>query len=148
MATTQYAKAKIKWPVFLERDDRSMEGVTLNLSTNGAFIRCAKPPKLNEIFEMTINVPNSDRSLKVSVEVVWSNIYGPDDQISPRGMGVYFLDISDEDRQVIAKEILQQLKSDDKKIETKKLENLQTLIIDQGEIGSTSSLNEEMTLSH
>ena len=134
MATAQYAKAKIKWPVFLESDERSIEGVTINLSTNGAFIKCAKPPRLNEIFEMTINVPDSDRSLKASVEVVWSNVYGPDDEISPRGIGVCFLDISEEDRQFIAKEILQDMQTKTEKMEAKKLENMQTLIIDQREV--------------
>jgi hypothetical protein len=37
--------------------------------------------------------------------VVWSNIYGPDDKINPRGMGVRFIEISDEDRRLITYEV-------------------------------------------
>jgi hypothetical protein len=37
--------------------------------------------------------------------VVWSNIYGPDDKIHPRGMGVRFIEISDEDRRLITHEV-------------------------------------------
>jgi len=139
MYTEQNAKAKVKWPVFINTDDRSIDGVTLDLSTNGAFVSCANPLRLNEVFDMTINIPNADRPLKISVEVVWSNIYGPDDDISPRGMGVRFLEISSEDRKIIAAEILQSLESTEEKIDPKKLQTLQTLIIDHSKTGSKAA---------
>ena len=53
--------------------------------------------------------------------MVWSNIHGPDDEISPRGMGVRFLKISSRDRKLTAKEVNQH--SDDA-IEFEKLETL------------------------
>lgn len=139
MSTEHLAKAKVKWPVSIKTDGYSSDGIILNLSTNGAFVRCAKPLRLNTIFEMTIDVPGSDRPLKVSVEVIWSNIYGLDDEITPRGMGVRFLSISSEDRQVIAQEILEHLRSNEEKIDPKRLQSLQTLIIDQSEIGSEAA---------
>lgn len=139
MATHQYLRAKVKWPVLIKTNKRTIEGVTLNLSADGAFIRCAKPLRLNEVVDMIIKVPNLDRSLKANVEVVWSNIYGPDDETTPRGMGVRFLKISSEDRQVIAKEVLQHLQADKKKIDPKELQTLQTLIIDQDEVGPAAS---------
>ena len=49
--------------------------------------------------------------MKASVEVVFSNKYGPDDDISPRGMGVRFLNISGGERKVIAEEVLKCLVS-------------------------------------
>jgi len=130
MDNRHFARAKIKWPVSMITEDRSADGVTLNLSTNGAYIGCANPLRLKEVFDMTIEVPNSDSSIKATVEVVFSNIYGPDDAISPRGMGVRFLKISSQGRQIIAKEILQQLQSDKVKIDSRKLQRLETLIID------------------
>jgi hypothetical protein len=63
---------------------------------------------------------------------VFSNIYGPDDQISPRGMIVRFLEISSDDRKIIARKAFEYLKS--KEIDTLKLEALQTIIIGQDEI--------------
>jgi len=130
MDNRHFARAKIQWPVSMITDDRSADGVTLNLSTNGAYIGCAHPLRLHEVFDMTIDVPNSDSSIKATVEVVFSNIYGPDDAISPRGMGVRFLKISSQSRQIIAKEILQHLNSDKVKIDSRKLQSLETLIID------------------
>lgn len=139
MGTHEHLRADVKWPVAIETDERTIEGVTLNMSTNGAFVRCASPLRLNEVVDMIIDVPNLGRSLKVNVEVVWSNIYGPDDETTPRGMGVRFLNISSEDRQIIAKEVLQHLQADKKEIDPKQLQTLQTLIIDQDEIGSVAS---------
>jgi len=130
MDNRHFARAKIKWPVSMITDERSADGVTLNLSPNGAYIGCANPLRLNEVFEVTIDVPNSDSSIQATVEVVFSNIYGPDDAISPRGMGVRFLKISSQSRQIIAKEILQRLRSDKAKIDAGKLQRLETLIID------------------
>jgi len=134
MQNIQYAKVRIKWPVVVKTAKRSMDGVTHDITPNGAFIRCANPLRLHEICDIAINTPNADQPLRANVEVVWSNIYGPDDEISPRGMGVRFLNISGEHRRVIAKELLQQLEPD--KVETKTIQALQTLEIDQSKIES------------
>jgi hypothetical protein len=136
MSTEQVVKAKLKWPVSMKANGSSSDGVTLNLSTNGAYIKCAKPLRLNEVFAMTLQVPNSDDSIEAEVEVVFSNIYGPDDDISPRGMIVRFLDLADKDRRIIAKGIFQQLQSDNAEIDPKNLQTLQTLTIDPNEPGS------------
>ena len=135
MSIKQVVKAKLKWPVSIKANGSSSDGVTLNLSTNQAYIKCAKPLRLNEVFDMTLQVPNSDDSIEVKVEVVLSNIYGPDDDISPRGMIVRFLEISSEDRKIMAKAILQQLQSDNEEIDSKQLKALKTLTIDPKEIG-------------
>jgi len=139
MSTEQVIKAKLKWPVSIKANGSSSEGVTLNLSTNQAYIRCAKPLRLNEVFDMILQVPNSDDSIEAEVEVVLSNIYGPDDEISPRGMIVRFLDLADEDRRTIAKAVFQQLESDNVEIDPKKLQTLQTLTIDPNEIDSKAA---------
>ena len=130
MDNRHFARAKIKWPVSMSTDSRSTDGVTLNLSPNGAYIGCANPLRLNEVFDVTIDVPNSDSSIQATVEVVFSNIYGPDDAISPRGMGVRFLKISSQGRQIIAKEILQHLRADKVKIDSRALQSLETLVIE------------------
>jgi hypothetical protein len=139
MSREQVVKAKLKWPVSIKANGSSSEGVTLTLSTNGAYIRCAKPLRLNEVFDMTLQVPNSDDSIETQVEVVLSNMYGPDDEISPRGMIVRFLDLADEDRRIIAKAIFKHLESDKEKVDPKKLQTLQTLTIDPNEIASEAA---------
>ena len=128
----EHHRAKLKWAVLAKVDGKVIEGVTKDISPSGAYVTCAKPLRLNVVFDMLIKAP--DKRLKAKVEVVWSNIYGLDDQINPRGMGVRFLNISSGDRRFIAKEILQHLKPDDK-IDSKQLEKLKTLTIDPKKIG-------------
>ena len=137
MATQYYPKAKIKWSVLIENGKHSIEGVTLILNPNGAYIGCAKPLNLNQVCNVTINVPESDDPIKATAEVVFSNKYGPDDNISPRGMIVRFLNISGEDRKVIAKEVLQDIESE--KMDSHSLQALKTIVIDQEEISSEAT---------
>jgi hypothetical protein len=112
-------RANLRWQVNAVTPKGPLEGVTKDISTRGAYVCCARPLRLNEVFHMSINSP--EKSLNVKAEVVWSNIYGPDDEISHRGMGVRFLKISSQDRKFIAKEVGQQ--SDDA-IEFEKLETI------------------------
>jgi len=128
-----YPRAKFKWPVIVKTGAGSLKGVTLNITPNGVFIRCRKPLRLNEVAEITIHIPNSNHSLTATAEVVWSNIYGMDDEVTPRGMGFKFLRISGKDRKFIAQASLQHLKS--AKVEPKLLDTLNTLIIDLSEDG-------------
>ena len=98
-------RAKINWPVMVQKSTGVIEGVTLNISSTGVFIGCRRPLRLNEVFDMVITAPGHDIGAKA--EVVWSNKYGPDDQITPRGMGVRFLDISEENQIFISKAVNQ-----------------------------------------
>ena len=101
-----YPRAEIKWPAVIKTDQGTMDGVTSNVTPNVAFIHCQKPLRINEIFELTIDIPNSDQILTARAEVTWSNRWGPDDDISPRGRGVRFVKISKEDRRIIARKLV------------------------------------------
>jgi len=123
-----YPRAKITWPVEIKTHRGAMEGLTSNVTPNGVFIHCQKPLKLNAVFDMDINIPNSNQTISAKAEVVWSNRWGPDDEITPRGMGVRFVKISSEARKFIARAALSYLKS--KKIAPELFQTLETLIID------------------
>ena len=105
-------RAKIQWPVIVQKSTGVIEGVTLNISSTGVFIGCRRPLRLNEVFDLVITAPDQDIGAKA--EVVWSNKYGPDDHITPRGMGVRFLDISEENQRFISKAVNQHNASDQK----------------------------------
>ena len=127
-----FPRVNVKWPVVVRTAQSSIEGITLNLSPSGVFVRCKNPLSLNEVFDMSISIPEAERSLIAEAEVVWSNIYGPDDEITPRGMGVRFLNISVESRAFIAKVVLDQLEPEKTKPEL--LKNLQALVLNTLEI--------------
>ena len=95
-----HPRANLRWSVFLERDGEVTEGVTKDLSEGGAYVCCATPLEPKEKFSMVIHAP--EKQLNVRAEVVWANTYGIDDEITPKGMGVRFMNITAEDRRMIA----------------------------------------------
>ena len=100
----RYPKAEINWYVRVEQPHGNMEGITKNVSPTGVYICCARPLKLNEVFEISMDTQQG--RLRAEVEVIFSNRFGPNDEITPRGMGVCFLKISDKDRSIIAKALV------------------------------------------
>ena len=123
-----YPRAKLKWPVAIQTEEGSTEGVTRNITPDGCFITCRRPLRLNVVFDLAIKIPKSKSSIKATAEVVWSSIYGPDDGISPPGMGVRFINISSEARKFIAQASLEHFKS--LNVENELLQTLSTLVID------------------
>jgi hypothetical protein len=97
------ASAKTSWPVTVKHPKGEMDGLITLVNPNGVLILCSRPLKLNEVCWMTVNAPS--RSFEVKGQVVWSNIYGRNDESTPRGMRVRFLKISSQDRMFIASEL-------------------------------------------
>ena len=96
------SSAKTSWPVTVKHPQGEMDGLITLVNPSGVLILCSRPLKLNEVCWMTINAPS--RSFEAKGLVVWSNIYGRDDEITPRGMRVRFIKISSQDRMFIASE--------------------------------------------
>ncbi len=111
--SVEHRRAKIKWPVRFTTGDGSREGVTLTVSSRGVFICCLHPLRVYDVCEIVLDVPNTEASVHATVQVVWSNAHGPDDNVSPRGMGVRFTRISGKDREAISRHVLTSLKFKD-----------------------------------
>ena len=94
------SSAKTSWPVTVKHPKGEMDGLITLVNPNAVLILCSRPLKLSELCWMTINAPS--RSFEAKGLVVWSNIYGRDDEITPRGMRVRFLKISSQNRLFIA----------------------------------------------
>ncbi len=105
----QRSRAKVNWPVTIQTEEGTIERVTYNLSSDGAFIRGLSPLELHEVIDMTISGP--DRPITVKAKVVWSSSQVPPDEDMPRGMGVEFIKISREDRETISSLVSEYLDS-------------------------------------
>lgn len=85
-----YPRSSVKWPVTTITANGALEGVTTNVSTLGAFIRCQKP--LNPAVSLFLKVELPMGSpLQVFAEVVWASQASPEDETIAPGMGVRFL---------------------------------------------------------
>jgi len=105
-----HPRVNLRWPVSLEFGGEVAEGTTKDISEGGAYVCCATPLGLKQEFSMVINAP--EKQLNVKAEVVWANTYGFNDEITPRGMGVRFMNISGEDRRIIARAVAEHLTKD------------------------------------
>jgi hypothetical protein len=94
-----YTKAPIRLPVNIITAEGTITAETLDISVGGAFICCASPLPVKEVFPLTITLPHGG-TLALFAEVVWSNASTPHDRIVHRGMGVRFLRITDYDRMI------------------------------------------------
>ena len=96
----QHQRAKVSWPVTIQTEEGTIERATYNISPDGAFISGLSPLELHEVVDMTISGP--DHPITVKARVVWSSSQIPPKEDMPRGAGVEFINISDEDREKIS----------------------------------------------
>jgi uncharacterized protein (TIGR02266 family) len=96
----EHPRAKTTWPVEMETSQGTITAETKDISIGGAFITCPKPLPIKEVFRLTMNVPDGE-PISAVAEVVWSNSNVPDDKVIHRGMGIRFIQISDEHIQFI-----------------------------------------------
>jgi hypothetical protein len=100
----RYTRAKIRWPITIRLPDGPIEGQTVDLSINGAYIYSEQRPKLGkilseqipdpgEILPITINPPKHS-SFEVDAKLLWMR----DERVTSVDMGTCFTNISDEDR--------------------------------------------------
>ena len=90
-----YPRAEIRWPVTIESARGTIEAKLRNLGIGGAYIHCEETPDPGERISLTIRPPESS-ALTVIAEVIWAS------KVLALGMGVRFVEMSDEDRQFIS----------------------------------------------
>lgn len=104
-----YPKVDAKYPVVVLTADGAMRGVTKHISTQQAFVRCKDPLRLYDVASMSIQF-SEEEAILAEGEVIWSNRYGPDDEITPRGMVVRFTRLSAKERKRLHDTIVKQYK--------------------------------------
>jgi len=103
------SRREIRWPITILADHATLEGETVNIATDGLFVSCEEPLRLNEIYGLSILPPNH-RPLGVKGKVVWSDLYGIDKNDAAVGIGICLVEVSDEDRNYIEEIVLNYLK--------------------------------------
>ena len=86
----QHPRIKAAWPVTINTPQGSLEGETSDISPAGVFIRCLKPLQPGKKLYLVLKSP-SNHQYKFSAQVVWSCTPRPNDEKTPRGMGVMFI---------------------------------------------------------
>jgi hypothetical protein len=105
----QDPRTSVNWPVTIHTEEGTIERATYNISPNGAFIRGLSPLELHEVVDIIIGGP--DHPITVKARVVWLSSQIPPHEDMPRGVGVEFINISDEQGEIISSLVSEQVKS-------------------------------------
>ena len=97
-----HPRIAISWQASIEAANQNSDVQLKDISLGGAFVVCADPLALNEKFKISIRLPDQE-PLDLNAEVVWSNKSMPADRVVNRGMGIRFIENSEEDRQRLEK---------------------------------------------
>ncbi|MFZ2448484.1 MAG: PilZ domain-containing protein [Syntrophobacteraceae bacterium] len=73
--------------------EQSFKGISTQFSERGILILCKNPAPLNTKLQVKLQFPGFRNLIELNGEVVWTNIYGAGDSLSPKGMGVKFTNI-------------------------------------------------------
>jgi len=100
----KYPRAKVVWPVIMENNRNIISGETKDISAGGAYIRCRAPLKTIEVF-MYVSVSFLSPRIRGIAEVVRSDVLGSTNGVEYYGIGVRFVAISNEARELISLEL-------------------------------------------
>jgi uncharacterized protein (TIGR02266 family) len=94
--------------IIAQDGNRTFFGYIKNISRGGLFISSVNPRDLANRFNLEISLPTPiNRTFQVQCEVVWTRRFNPKSPYEP-GMGLRFLDISDQVAELIDKWAKQQ----------------------------------------
>lgn len=87
---------KLPCQVTFEVGEKTYRGTSTHFNERGMLVMCKHPAPLNAKGKMTLSFPGLDNPVELAGEVVWTNIYGAGDSLSPKGMGIRFVNIERE----------------------------------------------------
>jgi Tfp pilus assembly protein PilZ len=82
-------------------DQKEGQGTSLHFSERGILVNCDSPLPLNSKLKLVLQFPSFKNTIEVSGEVVWTNVHGSVDSITPRAMGVKFLNVERETERML-----------------------------------------------
>lgn len=97
----EYSRVRVSWPVVIYTPDGLIEGVTKNISLDGALIQCDRLPNLDDELNLSIGVPNSKFPVTALVKKV--RLANCDGNTASRrhSLAVRFTEIAEDDRRVL-----------------------------------------------
>nr|WP_320049633.1 PilZ domain-containing protein [uncultured Desulfuromonas sp.] len=85
----------------LDDGEKVFFGYSTNISCSGLFISTINPAQPGSRFEIEIPLPAPvSRDIRCQCETIWKRSYSPKNPYEP-GMGLRFIDLSEEDRKEI-----------------------------------------------
>jgi hypothetical protein len=94
-------RGRVDWPVSIRTVMGTVQGRAIDVHTEGVGLLCVQPLSPAEVIQMTVKAPG--HPIEVEAEVVWCDTRHRARHEAPsHGIGVFFRDISEEDRSYLA----------------------------------------------
>ena len=88
-----------------EDNESLVKAYSGNLSDVGLLIKTPKPFNKGEVFTLKMQLPDNSTPLVIECEVAWSRTEADDPTLRSTGMGVKFIEISEEDHKRLTEEV-------------------------------------------
>jgi len=88
--------------VTFEVGESTFRGTSMHFNEKGMLVICKNPAPLNAKGKITLRFPGYGNPVELTGEVVWTNIYGSGDSLSPKGMGIRFINPDSEPERLLA----------------------------------------------
>ena len=88
--------------VTFEVGERTFKGTSMHFNERGMLVLCKTPPPLNAKGKLTLRFPGLKNAIELNGEVIWTNIYGSGDSLSPKGMGIKYINAERETERLLA----------------------------------------------
>ncbi|GLI34139.1 PilZ domain-containing protein [Desulforhabdus amnigena] len=89
--------------VIYEAGGQARNGSSLHFNATGMLIICTEPAPLRTKLKLLLQFQGLRNPFELQGEVVWTNIHGSADSLTPRGMGVKFLNVERDMERVLSK---------------------------------------------
>ena len=98
----EFARIEVSWPVSIFTSSGLIDGRIKNISIGGALINCKSLPKLDETFNLTIEIPDYFFPVASKVKKVRLNIYDSEaaNESPCYDLAVRFVDMSEDDSKI------------------------------------------------
>ena len=97
----RHPRIPVRWPVTIITEEGTIEGESRNITVAGVFVHCQEEIHENEVHQLIIKIPKQE-SILVKGRVAWSNFDSMEETGNYRGMGFSFIEISEDDRVILA----------------------------------------------
>lgn len=98
----QRPRARVNWPVVLQTERGDIPGETMNLTVDGALVRCQESLLPDQTVAMVIQVPALVRPLTIIAQVIHSRKGEHKEEATYFEIGVRFAEISDKNKWLIS----------------------------------------------
>lgn len=97
----QSQRVSLKVEIGIHSETNFYTGFSVNVSSGGIFVATHVPARVGERIPLSFTLPNRPRPIEATGVVCWFREYNPLYPDTHPGMGLRFVELSEEDEQVI-----------------------------------------------